>query len=125
MYDLTGRTLTRVDPAGTVRDVALSWPELAVLVKRSDGTTVIERYDARSGELLAATAVAGASDLAIGSGGIVFLDGAGVYMLLAGRPELVWRSRGRPIGLSIEGRRVAWAVNLNGRGRIRALDLPR
>ena len=29
-----------------------------------------------------------------------------------------------PVGLSIEGRRVAWAENLNGRGRIRAVTLP-
>jgi hypothetical protein len=31
----------------------------------------------------------------------------------------------RPIGLSVSGRRVAWAENIRGRGRIRALTLPR
>jgi hypothetical protein len=31
----------------------------------------------------------------------------------------------RPIGLSVSGRRVAWAENLRARSRIRALTLPR
>jgi hypothetical protein len=30
---------------------------------------------------------------------------------------------GAPIGLSLEGNRVAWAENVKGRGRIRALNL--
>jgi hypothetical protein len=123
VYNLSGRRLTRVFPQGTVREVGLSWPYLAVLVNRSDGTTAIERYDTRSGQLLTATAVTNATDLAIGSGGIVFLDGASIYTLRAGKPALVWRSTGTPIGLSIEGRRVAWAVNFGARGRIRAINL--
>ena len=125
VYNLSGRRLTRVFPQGTVREVGLSWPYLAVLVTRTDGTTAIERYDARSGQRLTATAVINATNLAIGSGGIVFLDGARIYTLRAGKPVLVWRSTGKPIGLSIEGRRVAWAVNFGARGRVRAINLSR
>jgi hypothetical protein len=122
VYSLSGTRLTHVVPAGTAREVALSWPDLAVLVKRMDGTTALEHYDAGSGALLTSTNVPGASSsLAIGSGGIVFLVNKRINTIRAGRPALLWRSTGYPIGLSIEGRRVAWAVN----GRIRSLNLPR
>jgi hypothetical protein len=33
-------------------------------------------------------------------------------------------SPGAPIGLSVVGKRVAWAVNVHGRGRVLALTLP-
>jgi hypothetical protein len=121
VYNLSGRRLTRVFPQGTVREVGLSWPYLAVLVRRTDGTTAIERYDTRSRQLLTTTAVTNATNLAIGSGGIVFLVDKAIYTIRAGQPTLLWRATMKPIGLSIEGRRVAWAAN----GRIWALNLSR
>jgi hypothetical protein len=33
------------------------------------------------------------------------------------------QAKAEPIGLSIEGRRIAWAVNIKGHGRIVALTL--
>jgi hypothetical protein len=82
---------------------------------------VIERYDAPSGRLVGATSMPGASDLSMGRGKIVFRVGNTIYLWWAvvKRPAILWRSLGKPIGLSIEGRRVAWAAN----GRIRALTL--
>src|SRR5512133_1310310 len=121
VYDLSGRRLTRVVPQGTVREVALCWPDLAVIVTRLDGTTVVEIYDAARGELVTATTRPGATHVAIGTGGIVFVVGRTIYTIRAGQPVLLWRALTKPIGLSIEGRRVAWAAN----GRIRALTLPR
>jgi hypothetical protein len=120
VYNLSGRRLARVVPRGTVRDVALSWPYLAVIVSRPGGTTVIERYDAARGKLLTATTMPGATNLAIGTGGTVFLVGKSIYTLQNGQPRLLWRATMKPIGLSIEGRRVAWAAW----GRIKALTLP-
>jgi hypothetical protein len=120
VYDLSGRLLARVVPEGTVREVALSWPDLAVIVARPDGTLVIEHYDAAKGELVTATPMPGASNLGIGRGGIVFLVGKSIYTLHDGQPALLWRATMKPIGLSIEGRRVAWAAC----GRIKALTLP-
>ena len=64
-----------------------------------------------------------ASDLAIGTGGVVYRVGRAIYTLRAGRPALLWRARVVPIGLSIEGRRVAWAANGVGGSRIVALTL--
>jgi hypothetical protein len=121
VYDLSGHRLTRVTPQGTLREVALSWPDLAVIVARPDGTIVVEHYDAAKGELVTATRMPGASTLAIGTGGIVFLVGKSIYTLHDGQPALLWRATVKPIGLSIEGRRVAWAAL----GRVKALTLPR
>ena len=120
VYNLSGRRLARVVPQGTVREVALSWPYVAVLVTRADGTTVIERYNASTEKLLSATQMPGATNLAIGTGGIVFLVGKTIYTLHDAKPALLWRATMKPIGLSIEGRRVAWAAC----GRIKALTLP-
>jgi hypothetical protein len=82
---------------------------------------VIERYDAARGELVATTPMPGALDLAIGTGGIVFRVGKTIYTIRNGRQVLLWRAATKPVGLSIEGRRVAWAAS----GRIKALTLPR
>ena len=119
VYDLSGRRLAQVVPIGTVREVALSWPNLAVTVTRPDGTTVIERYDAARGKLVGTTTMPGAKDLAIGTGGIVFRVGNTIYTIRAGKSAVLWRATTTPIGLSIEGKRVAWAAC----GRIKALDL--
>jgi hypothetical protein len=120
VHDLSGRRLARVVPQGTVREVALSWPYLAVRVTRSNGANVIERYDASNEKLLSSTQMAGASNIAMGAGGIVFLVGKSIYTLHDGKPALLWRATMKPVGLSIEGRRVAWAAA----GRIKALTLP-
>jgi hypothetical protein len=82
---------------------------------------VIERYDAATGRLVTATAMPGASSLAIGTGGTVFLVGKSIYTLRNGQPKLLWRATMKPIGLSVEGTRVAWAAC----GRVKALTLPR
>jgi hypothetical protein len=37
---------------------------------------------------------------------------------------VVARAAGTPIGLSLQGDRLAWAENVNGSGRIRAITLP-
>jgi hypothetical protein len=122
VYDLSGRRLARVVPQGTVREVAVDWPDLAVIVSRPGGTTVIERYDAPNGRLVGATTMPGASDLSIARGKVVFRVGNTIYLwwVVPKRPAVLWRSLGKPIGLSIEGKRVAWASN----GRIRALTFP-
>lgn len=124
VYSAAGTLFARVVPAGTVEAVALSWPQLAVLARRHDGTKAIERYDARTGTLLSATAVSSkVSEISIGPRGIAYSAGTSIYLLSANKPQLVWRSTGVPIGVSIEGRRIAWAVN--GRpSLIRAVRLP-
>lgn len=124
VYNLDGGLVSRVFPVGTTREISLCWPQLAVLVQRQDGTKAVERYDAATGTLKSAIVVpSSASDLAIGTGGVVYRVGRAIYTLRAGRPALLWRARVVPIGLSIEGRRVAWAANGVGGSRIVALTL--
>ena len=81
VYDLTGRRLGQVVPQGTVEEVALDWPDLAVIVTRSDGTTAIERYHfAPQGRLISATTMPGASNLSIARGKVVFRVGNTIYL---------------------------------------------
>jgi hypothetical protein len=112
-------------PAGSVRDVALSGSRVAVLVE-SGGTTAIERYDAATGAFTGSTPVAaGATDLDMSGTTVVYRLGRQIHALNAatGSDGVLRTSMGTPIGLSIEGRRVAWAVNIGGHGRIVALDV--
>lgn len=114
-------------PSGTVKAIALDFQQLVVLVERADGTKVLERYAPswQGGTLIGTTPVpkATASELSVSRTGIVYRVGGKIYLLAAGAPKLVWKTSGTPIGLSIEGKRIAWAVNIKGRGRIVALTL--
>jgi hypothetical protein len=85
---------------------------------------VLEQFDVRSPDAAAAPVPLAATDLSAGSGGIVFRAARDIYVLgpPAG-PKLVARTAARPIGLTIEGRRIAWAENLHGKGRIEAMTL--
>jgi hypothetical protein len=124
-YTLGGALVSQVFPPGTVREIALSWPRLAVLVRRPDGSQVIAWYDAARGVRETYVGVPpGASDIALGTTGIVFRIGNGIYTAGDGAYTLLWTASGRPIGLSIEGRRVAWAVDSAGRGRAVSFTLP-
>lgn len=124
-YTLEGTLVSQVFPPGTVREVALSWPQLAVLVRRRDGSQLIAWYDAARGvrETYVGVPPAGA-DIALGTSGIVFRIGNGIYTAGDGAYTLLWTARGRPIGLSVEGDRVAWAVDSAGKGRIVSFTLP-
>jgi hypothetical protein len=123
----TGDPVMVVSPTGIVRTLALSRRALAVFVRRADGSRVIERYAIPSGRLLAATAVAddASRTLDIAYKWIVYRVGHQIRIVDArGSDHLLVRPTARPIGVSIEGRRVAWAENKAGRHRIRALLAP-
>ncbi len=132
VYDLAGHLISSVVPPGTPRAIALSWPKLAVLFEFVDGGRQIQLYDARTGAYWAEGGAAvvrrvpvTVTRVAVGSQGVVYSVGTKIYLLRRQRLQLIWRASEKPIGLSIEGRRVAWAVNLKGRGRIVALTLPK
>lgn len=114
-----------VAPRGTVKAIALSFSSLAVLAQRADGTKAIERYEPRHGKLIGTASVpkATTSELTISASRVVYRIGNKIYLLAGGAPKLVWKAAGTPLGLSIEGRRIAWAENVKGHGRIVALTL--
>ena len=115
-----------VAPVGSVRAIALDFHQLAVLIERADGTKAIERYNPEQGTLIGTTSVprTTASKLSVSKAGIVYLVGSKIHLLAGGTPKLVWRASGTPIGLSIEGKRIAWAVNVKGHGRVVAVTVP-
>ena len=124
-----GTIVSTFAPAGSVRAVALSGRNAAVLVADAAGEKRIERYDAVTGALRGATAVPRASAAALDVAGenVVFRVGRSIWLLRSRAGTLVrlWTARRTPVAVSIEGRRVVWAVNAKGRGRVLTLVLPR
>ena len=56
---------------------------------------------------------------------VVYRLGPSIYALNAAsrKTVLLTRAPANPVSLSVSGRRVAWAENKAGHGRIRAIDL--
>jgi hypothetical protein len=127
----TGSLIRNFAPVGTVRALALSRSIAAVLVADAAGKKRIERYALATGALLGSTPVSSATvaELDLAGTRIVFRTGRTIRLLDArsGRTRRLLTTGARPIGLSIEGRRVAWAVNRRfqgrGSGRIQSITL--
>jgi hypothetical protein len=106
-----------------VVDLALDGDSVAALVDAGSARRV-ERYDARSGRSLGSLQLAGsAQDLDVSGNDVVFRVGNEIHLVTGGRITLLERASARPIGLSLEGRRIAWAENVRGHGRIRSITL--
>jgi hypothetical protein len=132
VYDSDGQLISTIVPPGTPRSIALSWPKLAVLYEGVDGSREIELYDARTGgywfsggEGVFAKVPVTVTRVAVGAEDAVYSVGNRIYLLRRQPTQLVWRAKAPPIGLSIEGRRIAWAENAGKQGRIHALTVPR
>jgi hypothetical protein len=134
---ILGFSYRSLTPPGTVRALALSdgsRPLLAVVDEEADGTRTIERYDYTTGALVGSTEAAAGDAIAFSGhspgcacgGTLVYAVGKQIEAMDAttGAQRMLTASPGRPIGLSVVGRRVAWAVNVHGHGRILALTLP-
>ncbi len=125
VYDLAGVLQLRVPFLGLVRDVALSGRTLAVLLEQPNGSNVVQVFEVPNEQFVAGAFVPpAAADIATGSGGTIFRAGRDVYLVRSERVRLLARAAARPIGLSIEGRRIAWAETTHGKGRIRAVTAP-
>jgi hypothetical protein len=130
VYGPDGHLISSFVPDGTPRAIALAWPKLALLFEFVDGSRRIELRDARTGgywnvggEASFTKVPVTVRGVAVGTPGAVYAVGSAIYVLRAQKPQLVARAAGAPIGLSIEGRRIAWAENVRGKGRIRSLTL--
>ena len=112
---------------GAPKAIALSKDFLAVLV-RNGRRVHIDRYDSRSGDLLGRTSVpvATANEISISHAKIVYHVKKAIRILDArsGVQTSLAVTKANPIGLGIEGRRIAWAENIKGRGRIMSLKSP-
>ena len=107
--------------------IALTPTVLAVLVKEAPGER-IELFDPRSGKPRGGVTVDAktADSLSAAGNRIVFGIDRKITLLDATTKRLTQLAvaAAQPMGLSIEGSRVAWAENLAGRGRVRALTAP-
>jgi hypothetical protein len=119
--DLSGNVVSHFTPVGRVRAIALTRTYAAVLVSGR-----VERYRVPSGTLVGATPVPGAAPELDGSGKTVILRVGKTIKALdtaSGTVKTVATASATPIGLSIEGRVVAWAENVHHGGRVQTLKL--
>jgi Tol biopolymer transport system component len=121
----SGRLIARIAYRGQGRAVALS-PSFAAVLARDTTGTHVALYNARDGSAAGIVRVRGnATDLSISGTRVVFRSGRSIWLLDARKKHvsLLATAKAAPVGLSIDNRRVAWAENLRGHGRIRALTL--
>jgi hypothetical protein len=125
----TGALIRTISPGGQVKALALAPKVVAVLVSAAAGKR-IELYS-QAGVLLRTVAVPlSAAALSTTNTRAVFRVGSSIRLvdIASGAVSTVATAAATPIGLSIEGKRVAWAENvkIGGvlRGRIRAVTLP-
>jgi len=120
----TGKVLARVVPHGAPEAVALAPHVLATLERSSLGLR-IAWYDAATGRPLGSIPVPRRTspELSASDQLIVFHVGRSLRTVevQSHSAHTLAVADGAPIGLSVEGSRVAWAENVKGRGRIRAL----
>ena len=120
----TGKVLTRVVPRGVPDAVALS-PDVLATLERSALGLRIAWYDPDNGSPLGSVPVPQSTSPELSAGGhlIVFRVGSSIRSvdIDSHAVRTLTKAAATPIGLSIQGSRIAWAENVKGRGRIRAL----
>jgi hypothetical protein len=124
----SGGVVRRIAVKGTVRALALSRSTVAVLVDAKAGRR-LEFFAVQPGRSLGQYRVppSTAPEISVAATVVVFHAGRSIYVLDGDRGTIRFlaTATSTPIGLSIEGPRVAWAENAHGRGRIEAVTLRR
>jgi hypothetical protein len=118
VYDPSAPPKTRrLRVRGDARAVAFDGRRVAVLVR---GALIVWSDLRRSSAFKRYRVAASATALGMSRYAIVYRVGRSIRIV--GRGEVA-HAAALPIGLSIDGRRIAWAENVNGRGRIQAITL--
>ena len=121
-----GALVSRLRPTGNPHQVALS-ADIADTLSRTKRAARLELFEPRSGRKLGSASLPRNSrQLSAAGKTVVYSSGRRIWALDARtrRRRLLATATADPVGLSIEGRRVAWAENLSMTARIRALHLP-
>ena len=120
----TGTLLSRATPQGTPVAIALS-TKVLVSLERMPAGLALSWYDTATGKRLGSIPVPAttAAELSATDQLVVFRNGRTIRSLNLETRKVTTlaRAAATPIGLSLEGSRVAWAENVKGRGRVRAL----
>ena len=123
--NVSGKMIGVLSPPGLVSELALSGTT-AVALTADGGRRAIELYNLKTLRFVGDSVVPfPARDVSISTSGmIVYRVNSQIWSIdPSGRRRLLVKAPTTPIGLSIEGNRVAWAENESGVGRIRTLDL--
>ena len=124
----SGALLRTITAVGNVRALAFWGTKIAAIVEKPTGAKMIERYDTDTGALLGSTWVSPgiAAELDMAGNWIVYRTGRMIQLMnaISGAKQLLLQPSFTPIGLSIEGRRVAWAVDGKAGSAIKAITLP-
>lgn len=127
--DRRGRLIRVVHGKGSAQALALSASVVAVLVESSTGAMRLHVYAGATGRLRWSVPLPRFVWPSLSAAGstIIYRNGKEIWAadVASQRRTYVATAATDPIDLSIEGRRVAWAENRNGRGRIRAIEIPR
>jgi hypothetical protein len=119
-----GALVTSLKSRGTPLAIALS-PHVLALLERSSRGTRIAWFDALRGNLLGSVPVPSTTSHALGASDqlVVYRVGRVLHAidLAHGEVRRLVQTETTPIGFSLVGSRLAWAENVNGKGRIRAL----
>lgn len=120
----TGRLLGRIDPDGEVASLAVSRGITAALIRGVNWR--LEIYSPRRRAVGLGKRKEAAS-LAASGHRLVVRIGQRIFLVdpRSGRLALIARARSAPIGLSIVGRRIAWAENVGRTARVRSVLFPR
>jgi hypothetical protein len=122
----TGRRIARMSPEGTPLAIALA-PHVLVMLERVPAGLTLAWYSTTTGDVVGSVDVPANTlqELSASDQQAVFRIGRFIHVLTfaTGHSRTVAQTVGTPIGVSLEGNRLAWAENVKGRGRIRALYL--
>jgi hypothetical protein len=122
----SGHVVSSIQPQGTPIAIALSAHVLAALERTPLGLR-LAWYAPSSGLPIGSAPVANATnpDLTVSDRFVVFHIGRSIRAveIATGRVRTLIRAAAPPVGLSLEGGRLAWAENLKHGARIRALHV--
>jgi Tol biopolymer transport system component len=119
----TGRVLMSFNTDRLPSELALAGSRVALLYAKPRQLEI----RTLNGSLLRQTSVAGAENLSLSGRWALYRTGRTIRALdvQRGRSIVVARAAATPVGLSIDGRRVAWAEQGRRTSRIRAVVLPK
>jgi hypothetical protein len=116
----TGKRLAHVPVADQIVGLGASPTTVAVLTRGAAGAAITLYAD---GRLLSTTRVlASAADVSVAGKDVVYRTGRTIRLL--GRAQALAVADGTPVGLSVEGARVAWADSQAAGGHLHTLPLP-
>ncbi len=123
----SGTLVASVEPQGTPVAIALT-PHLLATLEQTPTGLRLAWYDLGTSALNGSVSVPRTTrpELSASDRLIVFEVGRSIRAVspAAKRVSTLAQAAATPIGLSVEGNRVAWAENIKGRGRIRSLTVP-